>query len=59
MKHIIMVCDIIATDKFSEQDVKKMLDSSPHVREAHMQVKIETIKEEGDTDGLQYPDRRW
>ncbi|MHA2046468.1 MAG: hypothetical protein ACW99G_16905 [Candidatus Thorarchaeota archaeon] len=57
MKHVTIVCDLIATDEFNEQDVKKMLDSSPHVREAHMQVKIEKIEE--DNDGLQHPDRRW
>jgi hypothetical protein len=57
MKHVTIVCDLIATDSFDENDVKAMLDSSPHVREAHMQVKIEKLG--GDKDGIQHPDRRW
>jgi hypothetical protein len=58
MKEITIICTIIATDEFSEGDVKKMLDASPHVREAHMKVKIEKAKEDND-DGIQHPNRRW
>jgi hypothetical protein len=61
MKHVTIVCDLITTDEFNEMDIKKMLDSSPTIREAHMQCKIERLSKEkgGEDDGVQHPDRRW
>lgn len=59
MKHVTIVCDLIATDEFDEQEVKKMLDASEYVKEAHMQVKIETLEKGGDNDGIQHPGKRW
>lgn len=59
MKHVTIICTLITTDEFDENDVKKMLDSSEHVREANMKVKIDLIKEGGEDNGLQHPDRRW
>jgi hypothetical protein len=60
MKQVTIICELVATDEFDERDVKKMLDSSEHVREANMTVKIERILAEGgEDDGVQPTNRRF
>jgi hypothetical protein len=60
MKHVTIICDLKTSDEFDEKDIKDMLDASPYIREASMQVKIENIKEGGEEDnGVQHPNKRW
>ena len=60
MKHVTIICDLKTTDEFDEKDIKDMLDASPYIREASMQVKIEKLKEGGEGDnGIQHPNKRW